>query len=75
MGFSERQALFDTYFSFIMEDLLIMKQRYPASKRVEEDLKWYREIYYELEERFHADEFMFSLGFMINVWLKRKEYV
>ena len=65
MCYSDKQALFDTYFSFIMEDIQIMKERYPDSERVDEDFKWYSDIYDRLEEEFHSDEFIFSLGFMI----------
>lgn len=65
MEFSEKQALFDTYFSFIMEDLEIMLDRYPNDERVCDDYNWYAEMYDVLEERFHSDEFIFSLGFMI----------
>ena len=48
-----------------MEDIQIMKERYPDSERVDEDFKWYSDIYDRLEEEFHSDEFIFSLGFMI----------
>ncbi len=65
MDYDERQALFDTYFSFIAEDLALMKEKYPTSERVDADYKWYNEIYDELEERMHNEEFFFSLGFMI----------
>ncbi len=65
MDYNEKQALFDTYFSFILEDLKIMIDRHPDSERVKEDYDWYSENYDELEERFHSEDFIFSLGFMI----------
>lgn len=65
MDYEERSALFDTYFSFILEDLKIMMNRYPDDKRISMDYKWYSDIYDDLEEKFQDDAFFFSLGFMI----------
>jgi len=67
MNRDQKQALFDTYFSFIMEDLKIMRRRHPSDEKIKEDYKWYSAIYNSknLEERFHEDGFIFSLGFMI----------
>ena len=48
-----------------MEDLKIMVDKYSNDEKTKEDYKWYSEIYESLEERFHSDEFIFSLGFMI----------
>lgn len=57
--------MFETYFSFILEDLKIMRERYPDDTKIKEDYEWYRDVYDELEEKFHIDTFMFSLGFML----------
>lgn len=65
MNYEQRSALFDTYFSFILEDLKIMKERYPDDKRIATDYDWYRKTYDDLEEKFQDDAFFFSLGFMI----------
>ncbi len=65
MDYEQRSALFDTYFSFILEDLKIMKERYPDDKRIASDYDWYRKAYEDLEEKFQDDAFFFSLGFMI----------
>ena len=65
MDYEERSALFDTYFSFIIEDLKIMRERYPEDKRVLTDYEWYRKSYDDLEEKFQDDAFFFTLGFMI----------
>ena len=65
MDYEERSALFDVYFSFILEDLKIMVDRYPDDKMLQRDLDWYRDVYDDLEERFHSDDFFFSLGFML----------
>jgi len=65
MDYEEREALFDTYFSFIMEDLQLMVKRHPGNPKYAEELAWYREIYDDLEERFQDDDFFFSLGFIL----------
>lgn len=67
MNFSEKQALFDTYFTFIKEDLEIMLERYPDSERVKDDYEWFMENYDDMEEQFHSNDFIFSLGFMIYI--------
>lgn len=65
MDFTKKQALFDIYFSFILEDLKVMMDRYPGNEKIMKDYEWYSNIYELLEERFHSEEFLFSLGFMI----------
>lgn len=65
MDYEERSALFDTYFSFILEDLAIMEQRYPQDKRISRDYAWYKESYEDLEEKFQDEALFFTLGFMI----------
>ena len=65
MDFEERSALFDTYFSFILEDLKIMRERYPDDARIKKDLEWYDETYEEMEEQFQDDAFYFTLGFVM----------
>ena len=65
MDFEEREALFDTYFSFILDDCEIMMERYPGNKNYIEDYNWYKNIYEDLEERFQDETFVFSLGFML----------
>lgn len=65
MDYETRSALFDTYFSFVLGDLKIMKERYPEDKRVATDYDWYSKTYDDLEEKFQDEAFFFSLGFMI----------
>lgn len=65
LNYEERQALFDTYFSFILDDLKIMHQRYPEDSKIQENLTWYADNYDEIEEKFHDESFMFNLGFML----------
>lgn len=60
----ERSALFQTYFSFIIEDLQTMAARYPDNASVKADLEWYLDAFDDLEEAFHGDDFFFQLGFM-----------
>ena len=65
MDYDDRAALFDTYFSFILEDLKIMRERYPEEESIREDYEWYRKNYEAMEERFQDDAFFFTLGFII----------
>lgn len=65
MNYEEKQALFDTYFSFIMEDLILMNKRYPDNAKISQDLEWYKSQYDNLNEKFHSNEFVFNLGFML----------
>lgn len=65
MGYEERAALFDTYFSFILEDLSIMINRYPNDKRINRDYTWYKQNYVDIEEKFQDEAFFFTLGFML----------
>lgn len=65
MSYEERAALFDIYFSFILEDLKIMSQRHPDSKRIYDDLKWYQSKYEELEEAFQDETLFFLLGVIL----------
>ena len=65
MDFDRRSALFDTYFSFVLEDLKLMRNRYPNDKKIKSDYEWYRDVYEELEEKFLDKNFFFSLGCML----------
>ncbi len=71
MDYDERLALFDTYFSFILEDLRIMAERYPDDKRVRDDYDWYCKNYEKMEELFQDDAFFFNLGFVMYIAKKR----
>ena len=71
MDYDEREALFDTYFSFILEDLKIMMERYPNDKEFELNYDWYSKIYEDLEERFQDEAFYFNLGFVLYTAKKR----
>ncbi len=65
MDNDERSALFHTYFSFILEDLKIMRERYPNNQDIYNDLKWYESIYDDLEIKFQEESFYFNLGFVL----------
>ena len=67
MDYDERSAMFDMYFSFILEDLKILTKKYPDNKQMKKDLDWFSDIYEELESRFHDPGFLFSLGCMIYI--------
>lgn len=71
MDYDERSALFDTYFSFIIEDLKIMIEAYPNDTEIRDDYEWYRKIYDDLEERFQDEAFYFNLGFVLYTARKR----
>ena len=65
MDYEKRSALFDTYFSFILEELKIYVRQHPDDKRAVKDLEWYDRIYEDLEARFQDDNFFFNLGFVL----------
>ena len=65
MDYDERSAFFDTYFSFIIEDLKFMAEKYPNDKKIKEDYEWYSKNYETMEERFQSDDFFFNLGFVM----------
>lgn len=65
MDYEERSALFDVYFSFILEDLKLMAQRYPTDKHIQKELEWYSDFYDDLEQQFQDPAFFFNLGFML----------
>ena len=65
MDYDQRDALFDTYFSFIKDDLKLMTERHPDDARIAEDYSWYCQNYDDLSARFQDEAFFFSLGFML----------
>ena len=65
MDYDERSALFDTYFSFILEDFKLMLERCPADNDIRDIYKWYENVYEDLEETFLKDDFYFNLGFVM----------
>ena len=65
MDSDQRSNLFETYFSFVREDLRVLAEKYPDDKRVAADLEWYENVYDDMEELFQDDAFYFSFGVML----------
>ncbi len=65
MDYEKRSALFDTYFSFILEELKIYVKANPEDQRAVKDLEWYDKIYEDLEAKFQDENFFFNLGFVL----------
>ena len=65
MDYDKRSALFDTYFSFILEELKIYVKDNPTDQRAVKDLEWYDGIYEDLEAKFQDENFFFNLGFVM----------
>lgn len=65
MNYDEREALFMTYFSFIKNGFDMLTEKYPDNALYAENAKWMDENYDALEDAFLADDFFFTLGFML----------
>lgn len=65
MSFDQKEALFETYFSFIGDDCKLMVDKYPNEIVFLDNYNWYKSIYDTLEEKFLDDTFVFSLGLML----------
>lgn len=65
MSFDQKEALFETYFSFIGDDCKLMVDKYPNEIVFLDNYNWYKNIYDTLEEKFLDDAFVFSLGLML----------
>ena len=65
MNYDEREALFDTYFSFIGDDLKLMCKKYPDSEHFKTAYKWVVDHYDQMESEFMRDDFFFTLGFVL----------
>ena len=65
MDFRQRTALFDTYFSFIPEDLKITLESEADTEALDKEYKWLLSVYDELETEFCDQAFFFQLGMMV----------
>lgn len=65
MNYDEKDALFNTYFSFILSDTRNRYEKAPHKRENKEDYEWLESVYERLEEEFHEPYFFFSLGFVI----------
>lgn len=63
MSPEEKDAFFQIYFPFTLENAKIMKEKYPKEKEYAEDYLWYQKEYDEIYKRFMCEDFVFSLGF------------
>ena len=65
MSRREKEAFFEIYFSFILDDLRKMHHEFPDNTFVETDLQWMEENYKEMKMQFKQKDFFFNLGFII----------
>ncbi len=65
MDYDERSALFDTYFSFIVNEIEILSKENPNDRMLAADNEWFQKNYDLLEEKFQDESLFFSLGFML----------
>ena len=62
MNHDDKEALFNTNFSFIIIDLPLLMKRYPDEKKYKEYDKWMKSSYEEMERSFQADDFFYQMG-------------
>lgn len=65
MNYDEKEALFETYFSFIKNDFEILAEKNPDDEFVAESAEWLESHYSNMADAFLEDGFFFSLGFML----------
>ncbi|MBQ5807108.1 MAG: methyltransferase domain-containing protein [Tidjanibacter sp.] len=64
MNDDEKDAFFDVYFSFILEEAKLTAEANPNKEEYRKDYEWLSGIYDDMEEEFHQEDFFFNLGFM-----------
>lgn len=67
MNSEEKDALFNTYFSFIYEDTKTLYLRDPSNKRVRDDYEWLVDNYENLRQLYDCPTTLFQLGFVTYV--------
>ena len=65
MDYDERAAMFETYFSFIVEDSRLMAEKYPSVEKYAKGHEWIKANYDRVESEFMREDFFFVLGFML----------
>lgn len=60
----EKEALFQMYFPFTLENAKIMMEKFPWNKEYQEDYLWYEREFESIHNQFLKHEFIFSLGFV-----------
>ena len=66
MSRAEREAFFEIYFWFILDDLRKMNAELPDSGLVATDLAFMEEHYREMKQAFKKKDFFFTLGFVLS---------
>lgn len=64
MSLEERNAFFNIYFPFTLENSQIMMQKYPWNIDYKNDYNWLKKHFDKIREDFLKSEFIFSLGLM-----------
>ena len=64
MSHSEKQMLFDSWFSFIPNDFKQISKKDPTNQIAADIVKWTDNYYDDLEEAFMSDEFIFNSGYI-----------
>ncbi len=65
MSNSQKEAFFNMYFPFALENAKIMLDKNPWNIEFKEDYLWYKDKFYFLKNTFINEDFVFSLGFML----------
>lgn len=65
MTFSEREALFHTYFGSVIYDLYILLEDDPTNEQYIADKEWIEEHIDEMQYLFYQNSFYFLLGFVL----------
>lgn len=65
MSLEEKEAFFNTYFSFIIVDAKTHMLDNPADLTAKKEYEWLYDNFDELEEAFYQNSFFFNLGFVI----------
>lgn len=65
MSRKDREALFDIYFWFVLDDLKKMHEESPLDKMAQADYEWMRDHYASMKNAFKKKEFFFNLGFVL----------
>lgn len=63
--YDKKQALFDTYFGFILTDMRTLAKQQPDNKELVENYEWLEENFEEIEDAYYANNLLFNIGFMI----------
>lgn len=65
MSRKEREAFFDIYFWFILDDLRKMHEESPDDLYAKADYEWLKDNYSAMKNAFKKKDFFFNLGFML----------